>query len=75
MSPFTAPDPTPITDLLDGIHGADGAETHALPPGGLLDLEDALAEALAADVQRVLADDGVAIAAHTAGEMTKKREG
>ncbi len=48
MSPFTAPDPTPITDLLDGIHGADGAETHALPPGGLLDLEDALAEALAA---------------------------
>ena len=39
------------------------------------DVLGVLAEALAADVQRVLADDGVAIAAHTAGEMTKKREG
>ncbi len=49
MSAFSTPEPTPTPhDPMTFADVADAAENQGLPPGGLLDLDDALAEALAA---------------------------
>ncbi len=48
MNSFSSPEPTPTpVTPLTFVDVADAAE-HGLPPGGMLDLDDALAEALAA---------------------------